>query len=194
MSCCGTLTALSPSKHARSDLEAFWLRPVMAIMASRLPESGWIVYVGSNFPHSFQLHFSKEGMDHIVQNRPGSDLDGLVRVSPDASGLEASWCVGIIWPGVWQDTTSLLPVSDFQTQFRSSTDVSDNIVQNQPGSNLGLADCVRFGPNGSGPEASQCARIIQPTSGQCFPADPDRMRIGSGMFTGVLRNADYIEC
>ena len=124
----------------------------------------------------------------------GSDLDGLVRVSPDASGLEASWCVGIIWPGFWQDTTSLLPVSEFQTQFRSSTDVPDNIVQNQPGSNLGLADCVRFWPNGSGPEASQCARIIQPTSGQCFPADPDRVRIGSGMFTGVLRNADHIEC
>ena len=68
MSCCGTLTALSPSKHAGSNPEAFWLRPVMAIMASVLSESGWIVYAGSNFPHSFQLHFSKEGMDH-VQNR-----------------------------------------------------------------------------------------------------------------------------
>ena len=111
MSCCGTLTALSPSKHAGSDLEAFWLRPGMAIMASVLPELGWVVYIGSNLPHSFQFHFSKEGMDHIVQNGPGSDLDGLVRVSPDTSGLEASWCVGIIWPGVWRDTTSLLPVS-----------------------------------------------------------------------------------
>ena len=27
-------------------------------------------------------------------------------------------------------------------------------MQNQPGSDLALADCVRFGPNGSGPEAS----------------------------------------
>ena len=34
---------------------------------------------------SFQLRFSKEGMGHIVQNRPGSDLDGLVRVWPNAS-------------------------------------------------------------------------------------------------------------
>ena len=34
--------------------------------------------------------FSKEGMDHIVQTRPGSDLDDLVRVWPNASGLGAS--------------------------------------------------------------------------------------------------------
>ena len=60
-------------------------------------------------------------------------------------------------------------------------------------SDLVLADCVRFWakrirsgskPNGSGPEASQCAKIIRSASGNCFPADPDRMRIGSGMFTG----------
>ena len=55
--------------------------------------------------------FSKEGIDHIVQNQPGSTLDGLVRVWPNASGLEASRCAGIIRPGVWQDATSPLPVS-----------------------------------------------------------------------------------
>ena len=58
-----------------------------------------------------------------------------------------------------------------QTLFCSSTDVPDNIVQNQPGSDLVLADCVRFWPNGSSPDASQCARIIRPASGQCFPAN-----------------------
>ena len=42
--------------------------------ASVQPESGRIVYAGSDFSHPFQLRFSKEGMDHIVQNRPGSDL------------------------------------------------------------------------------------------------------------------------
>ena len=46
-----------------------------------------INYARSDFPHPFQLRFSKEGMDHIVQNRPGSDLDGLVRVWPNAPGL-----------------------------------------------------------------------------------------------------------
>ena len=63
----------------------------MAITASVQPESGRIVYAGSDFPHPFQLRFSKEGLDHIVQNRPRSDLDGLaVRFWPNASGLEAS--------------------------------------------------------------------------------------------------------
>ena len=90
---------------------------------------------------------------------------------PNASGLEASWYAGIIWPGFWQDATGPQPVSHFQTLFRSSTDVPDNIVQNQTGSDLVLADCVRFWPNGSGPDASQCARSIRPASGQCFPAD-----------------------
>ena len=122
-----------------------------------------------------------------MQNPPGSDLDGLVRVWPNRSGLEASWCAGITGPGFWQDATGPPPVSHFQTQFRSSTDVPDNIVQNQPGSDLVLADCVRFWPNGSGPEVGQCARIVRPASGHCVPAHPDRMRIGYGMFTGLIQ-------
>ena len=156
----------------------------MAITASMQPESGRIVYAGSDFPHPFQLRFSKEGIDRIVQNRPGSDLDGLVRVWPNASSLVASRYAGIIGPGFWQNATSPLPVSHFHTRFRSSTDVPDNTVQNQPGSDLVPANCVRFWPNGSGPEAIRCARIIRPASGQCRQADPDRMPIGSGMFTG----------
>ena len=134
------------------------------------PESGRTVYAGFDFLHPFQLRFSKEGMDHIVQNRPGSDLDGVVRVWLNVSGLEASRCAGIIWPGFWQGATGPLPVPHFQTWFRSSTDAPDIIVQNQPGSDLVLADCVRFWPNGSGPEASRCATIIRPASGQCFPS------------------------
>ena len=131
---------------------------------------------------------------HIVQNLPGSDLDGLVRIWPNSSGLEACWCAGIIGPGFWQDAIGPLPVSLFPTRFRFSTDVPDNIVQNQIGSDLVLAHCVRFWPNGScPPEASRCARIIRPASGHCFPADPVRMRIGIGMFTGVvLAEGKYI--
>ena len=94
----------------------------MAITSSVQPESDRIEYAGFYFPHPFQPRFSKEGMDHIVQNRPGSDLDGLVRVWPNAPGLEASWCAGIIWPGFWQDAPGPLPVSDFLTRFRSSTE------------------------------------------------------------------------
>ena len=69
----------------------------------------------------------------IVQNRPGSYVDSLVRVWPNASGVEASWCAGIIGPGFWQNAAGPLPVSHFGTRFRSSTDDPDNIVQNQPG-------------------------------------------------------------
>ena len=157
-----------PSKHARSDPEAFWLRPVMA---SVQPELGRIVYAGSDFLHPFQLHFSKEGMDHIVQNWLRSDLDGVVRFWPTAFGL-------------------LLAHYQFPTfRLGSSADVLENTVQNQPGSNLVPADCVRFWPNGSGPEASPVCQIIQPASGQCFPADPDRMQIGSGTFTGWICTA-----
>ena len=126
-------------------------------------------------------------MDHIVQNRPGSDLDGLVRAWPNKSGLEASRCAGTIGPGFWQDATGPLPFSHLQTQFRSSTDVPDNTVQSQAGSDLVLADCVSFWPNGSGPEASRSARITWPASGQCFPADPDQMGIGKvGHFDYLL--------
>ena len=117
----------------------------------------------------------------IPRGWPGHDLAKHINF-----GLEASWCAGIIWPGFWQDATGTLPVSHFQTRFRTPTDVPNNIVQNQSGSNLAPADCVRFWTNRSGPEASQCATTIRPDFGQCFRADPDRMRIGSGMFTGTL--------
>ena len=93
----------------------------MAITASVQPESAG--------PHPLQYRFSKEGMDHIAQNRPGSDLDGLVRVWPNTSGLEASRCAGIIWPCFWQEATGPLPISHFQTRFRSSTDIPDNTAQ-----------------------------------------------------------------
>ena len=90
-----------------------------------------------------------------------TDLDGLSGFD-DTSGLEPSWCAGVIGPGFWQDATSPLPVFHFQTQLQSSTDVPGDTMQNQPRSDLVLADCVRFWPNRSGPEASWCARIIWP--------------------------------
>ena len=47
---------------------------------------GRIVYAGSDFPHPIRFRFPKDGLDHTVQNRPGSDLDGLVRVWLNSSG------------------------------------------------------------------------------------------------------------
>ena len=86
----------------------------MAIMASVQPELGRMVYMPD--PTSrirFSSIFSKEDMDHIVQNWPGSDLDGLVRIWTNISGLEASWCAEITWPSFWQEASGLLPVSNF---------------------------------------------------------------------------------
>ena len=47
-------------------------------------------------------------------------------------------------------------------------------------SGFGQTDPVR--------KANRCARISRPASGQRFRADPDRMRIRSGMFTGDANN------
>ena len=103
----------------------------MAITASVQPKSGWIVYAGSDLPHPIWFCFSKEGLDHVVQNQPGSNLDGLVRFWPNTSGPEASQCARIVRPGFWQSATSRFPVSHFQIRLRSSTDGLDHIVQNQ---------------------------------------------------------------
>ena len=72
---------------------------------------------------------------------------------------------GCNWPA------TSLPLSE--TQLHSSTDVPDHIMQNQPGSDLILAGRIKFWPDGSGPEASQCARNIWPISGRCFQANLD---------------------
>ena len=158
------LPGISPGKHAGSDPEA----------SSQNQAGSYMTDPTSNIRFSFVFSNGRHGSYCAKPAR--------IRSGWSSQCLEASWCAGIIWPGFWQDATGPLPVSHFQIRFRSSTDVPDNIVQNQPGSDLVPADCVRFWPNGSGPEASQCA------SGKYFPADPDRSRIGSGMFTG------YVNC
>ena len=125
-----------PSKHAGSDLEAFRLRPVVAITASVQPESAFL--------NPIQFRSSKEGPDRIAQT--GRDpvwmaWPGFVQT---CRGPEASWCARIIRAQFWQNATGPLPVSYFQTWLHSSTDGPDQIVQSQPGSDLVLVDRVRF--------------------------------------------------
>lgn len=132
------------------------------------PESGQIVYAGSNFLHLIRLHSSKEGPRHIVQNRPGSNPDGLVRFGPNASGLAASQYAKFSGPSSSRMQLGPLPISHFQTRFLSSTDSLDHSVQNQLAADLVLTDCVWFWPNGSSLEASRCARITGPASCQLF--------------------------
>ena len=148
----------------------------MAITISVQPESGQT----EMYPICFSS--SKESPCHIVQNLPRSDLDCLVRSWPNPSGLDARQSPGIIGP-----SSGRMQLAHYQfpivTQLHSSTDVPNQTVLNQPRSYLVSADCIRLWPNGSSLGASQCARIIRPTSGQHFWADPDQIRTGSGMFT-----------
>ena len=53
---------------------------VMAITASEARIGLDSIYARSDFLHLIRLCFSKEGMDHIAQNQPGSDTDGLAGV------------------------------------------------------------------------------------------------------------------
>ena len=52
------------------------LRPTCSQNRARL-----YAYAGSDFPHPIRFRFFKEGPDYTVQNRLGSDLDDLVRLS-----------------------------------------------------------------------------------------------------------------
>ena len=99
LACSGENNWHFPSKHAGSDSEVSWSRPVMAIQASVKPDSGRrIVHVGSDFPHHIRFRSSREGPDHTEQNRPGSDVDGLVTVLANVSGPEASRCARVMGP------------------------------------------------------------------------------------------------
>ena len=60
----------NPSKHAGSDPEAFWVRPVMAITASMQPESGWIIYAGSDFNILFNSVFPKKAWAILHKTDP----------------------------------------------------------------------------------------------------------------------------
>ena len=157
----------------------FWLWPVMAVM----PELGWIMCASSNFVHPIQFRSSKEHPDHFVQNQPGSNLDGLVKLwGPNVSGPKTSWCARIIrpcfgrmWPAYYQFPTFRLGGGFPQTS---------QIVLRK--TNLDLTwfwlAVLRF---------VQMDLVwkqvdVQESSGLllAYIVDLDLMRIGSGMFTG----------
>ena len=136
----------------------------MAVTASVQPESDWIAYMPD--PAScirFIFLSFKEGIDHSVQNRTGSDLDGLVRCWFNASGLEASWCTGIIWPG----SGKTQPAHYQFPTFRLSCVLPQMAQFILCKASL---DPVWFWLHASGLESSQCARFIRPGSGRMQPA------------------------
>ena len=86
----------------------------------------------------------------------------------------------------WQNAISLLPVSKLcwflpQTARIILCKTSLDLIWFWlTGSGIDQMD------DGSSPEASLCARIIGPASGQCFWANLDQMWIRSGRFTGKM--------
>ena len=189
---------MSYSEHAGPELEAFFgygqlwpLRPVMAITASVQPVSGRIVYMpgpssrirfGSVFPKKALIVLRKTDPALTWMAWSGFGRTRLVRKQAsvqESSGPVLAECTE---PDRYQFPASrpgsvLLPTA----LLRRS-------VQNQPGSDLVLSDCVRsVWPNGSDPEASRCAaRIIRSTSGQCFRSDP------AGSDTNRIRHVYFL--
>ena len=73
------------------------------VTVSMQPQLGLIIYAGSDFLHSIQFSSFKEGPDRIVQNWPGSALDGLVRVLPKTNKAGVQKSLGLVlaehnWP------------------------------------------------------------------------------------------------
>ena len=143
---------LKSGKHTNISKQQHWHTSASIVRGIRPPASlkqhththththtPCIVYTRSDFLHPIQLRSSKEGPDHTVhkKNWPRSDLDGLVRLwQTHLLQAHRAWFC--------QNATSPLPVSCFQTRLRSFADNPDHTVQNQPGSDLVLAHCVRI--------------------------------------------------
>ena len=166
-----------PSKHARSDksilvtasygiyswcvatdgLDCIYIYIYMPDPISR-------IWFGSIFPKAWII---------LCKNQPGSNLDGLVRFWPSTSGLEASWCARITGPSSGTTQLACYQVSTFRLGCVLSQmaqiilcKTSSKLTYAGWLSGFGqtvdlmLADCVRFWPNGSGLEASQCAGLF----------------------------------
>ena len=65
-------------------------------------------------PASDSVPFFKKGPDHTVQNQPRSNLDGLGRFWPSASGPEASRCARIIGPDSGRTQTACYQFPTFR--------------------------------------------------------------------------------
>ena len=130
-----------PSKHAGSDTGVFWFH-----------YGQHVARLCGDCTCQIQLPVSDSVL--FFQRWPGSHC---VKPAQIQSGWPGQVLAKCIWSGskplcknhrawFWQNTNSLLPVSHFQTQLHYSIDCPDHTVQNQPGSDLILADCVRFWP------------------------------------------------
>ena len=193
---------MSYSEHAGPDSEAFFgygqLRPVMAITASVQPVSGRIVYMpGPSSRIRFGSVFPKKALIVLCKTDPAltwmawSGFGRTRLVRKQASVQESS---GPVLAECTEPDRYQFPASRLGSVLLP-TALLRRSVQNQPGSDLVLADCVRsVWPNGyirkqvGVPQESS----VRSTSGQCFRSDPagsDTNRIRHVYFLMIMSDA-----
>ena len=136
----------------------------VSVTASLQPESGQIVlYNLSDFRHPIQFRFSKKARIILCKTDPDpiwtawSGFGQTHLVWKQASLQESSGSVsGRTQPARYQFPTLRLCCVLSQTTSRII------VCKTSQDSDLVLAACVRFWPNGSGHEASRCARLTDP--------------------------------
>ena len=146
----------------------------------------------SDFLHLIWFRFSKEDLDILCKTKPApigiarSGFGQVHLVQEQASVQQPGPVSGKTQPARYQFATfrlgCVLPEMAFIILRKTRLDPIW----------FWLTVSARFGPNGSGLEASRCARIIWPANGQCFLADSDRMQTRSGMFTGTLHSCNLM--
>ena len=118
---------------------------------SYMPYPTSCTHFSSIFPKKAWIALRKTDLDPIWMVWSGSG----------ETHQKASRCAGIIRSSFWQDTTSPLPVFPPSDSVLFFQKCPRQYLQNQPESNLILADCVGFGQT----DPVQCSRIIRPCSG-----------------------------
>ena len=123
------------------DSEAFWLQPVMAIMdygarigpdCTDMLDPASRIRFGSVLPKKARIILCKTGPDPI--RMVWSGFRQTVLVCKQAGVQESSGQV----PAQCRHNR---PATSFPHSVSASTDGRDHVVQNQPGSDLALADC-----------------------------------------------------
>ena len=166
-------TRHQPSKNAGSDPEAFRLRPVMAITAagagSYMPDPISRIRFSSFFSKELRHgpYFAKP--TRIRSGRPGQGLAKRITFWSESKPVYRNH-----WVRFLAGRIGPVPASHFQTRFRPSTYIPDNIVQNQPGSDLVVADSVSFGQT----DPVRKRANVQESSGQLLANASQPIRTG----------------
>ena len=178
-----------PSKHAGSDSEALWLRPVMAITtASVQQESDRVVCIylpkptprirfGSVLPKKARIALCKTGADPTWMACSGFGQTYLVRKQVGEQESSA--------PVLVERNRLATSFPTFRLGCTLPQNTPDLIVQNQPGSVL--ADCPVVAKR-IRPQSRPVCKNNRARFWPSFRAGKDWLRIGSGMFTGNLGN------